>query len=92
MLIGEMMPILTLDEYKCSSEEECRQMLREEKRKMFQSDPLKNNFGETSKLFSTPYQQQCKIIDFLFKYWTRITDLIFLKIMKIFSNLAHTGF
>ena len=44
---GDIMPDLTLDEYKGLSEEELEQILKEEARIICGSDSLKDNFRET---------------------------------------------
>jgi len=58
---GDIMPDLTLDEYKGLSEEELEQILKEEARIICGSDSLKDNFRETANdLYPLPHPKAKK--------------------------------
>jgi len=58
---GDIMPDLTLDEYKRLSEEKLEQILKEEARIICGSDLLKDNFRETpNDLYSLPQLEHRK--------------------------------
>jgi len=60
---GDIMPDLTLDEYKRLSEEELEQILKKEARIICGSDSLKDNLRETpNDLYSLPHPEHRKAV------------------------------
>jgi hypothetical protein len=58
---GDIMPDLTLDEYKGLSEEELEQILKRQARIICGPDSLKDNFRETpNDLYSLPHPERKK--------------------------------